>query len=170
MIRCTSLWAIHNSWFSKCVTYSMNCSGNFWRHASYTVSRIFNIFDRCLLLFIVWCWFNLFLFISSLNVSVKEYRKDYKVMAFSLVDPRNLIWCIYDIKYSWHRVRCVMPKIPRAIHRIYNVFVKWSILPQYLFFYSCLCLWLMNQMVFLWSHFISAYVDSQWNLFSILCL
>jgi len=55
-----------NSWFSKCVTYSMDCSGNFWRHASYTVSRIFNIFDRCLLLFIVWCWLNLFLFISSL--------------------------------------------------------------------------------------------------------
>jgi len=30
----------------------------------------------------------------------KRYRKDYKVMAFSLVDPRNSIWCVYDIKYS----------------------------------------------------------------------
>jgi len=52
-------------------------------------------------------------------------------MAFSLVYPRNLIWCVYDFKYSWHRVRCVTPQIPRAIPRIYNVFVKWSIRTEY---------------------------------------
>ena len=77
LVSTRSSWLLPfgNSWFSKCVTYSMDCCENFWRHASYTVSRIFNIFDRCLLLFIVWCWSNLFLFIFSLNMSVKELQK-----------------------------------------------------------------------------------------------
>ena len=66
-------WHQHNSWFSIYVTYSMDCCGNFWHHA---------IIE--------------YLFVKYVCERVTE---DYKVMAFSLVDPQNLIWCIYVKKY-----------------------------------------------------------------------
>jgi len=39
------LCCTNNRPFYKYVIYSMDCSGNFWRQASYMVSRIFNIIN-----------------------------------------------------------------------------------------------------------------------------